>query len=115
MKKCTTNSAELYDPRDDMLQELADTIQSLLEENTLLRDKISVGQFDATEIERIDIAQRLDELRKANELLEIDNRALVDSRNWFQNQAAQTIGSRNYWEKQAKKLQKILDQGGQNV
>lgn len=115
MKKRITNPAELYDPRDDMLQELANTIQSLLEENTLLRDKISVGQFDATEIERIDIAQRLEELRKANELLEIDNRALVDSRNWYQNQAAQTIGSRNYWEKQAKKLQKIMGQGVNNV
>ena len=115
MKKSTTNPSDLYDPRDDMLQELANTIQSLVKENTLLRDKISVGQFDATEIEKIDITQRLEDIRKANELLEIDNQALTDSRNWFQNQAAQTIGSRNYWEKQAKKLQKILDQGGQNV
>ena len=115
MKKRITNPAELYDPREDMLQELADTIQSLLDENTLLRDKISVGQFNSTDIEKIDIAQRLEGLRKANELLEIDNRALTDSRNWFQNQAALTISSRNYWEKQAKKLQKMLDQGGQNV
>jgi hypothetical protein len=115
MKKRATNPAELYDPRDDMLQELADTIQSLLKENTLLRDKISVGQFDATEVERIDLAQRLEELRKANELLEINNRSLTHSRNWFQNQAAQIIGSRNYWEKQAKKLQRLTNQGGQNV
>jgi hypothetical protein len=115
MKRSIIYPAVNYDPKDDLLQEFADTIKSLLEENTLLRDKISVGQFNATEVEKIEITQRLEELRKANERLEIDNRALTDSRNWFQNQAAQTIGSRNYWEKQAKKAQKLLDLGGQNV
>ena len=56
MKK-RTNAAELYDPRDGMLQELADTINSLIEENTLLKDKISIGQWNATEIEKIDVTE----------------------------------------------------------
>ena len=115
MKKRTINPAELYDPKDDLLQELAETIDSLLKENTLLRDKVSIGQYDATEIERIDIAQTLQDLRKSNELLELTNKSLTESRNWYQNQVAQAISSRNYWEKQAKKLQKIVNQGGQNV
>ncbi|MBU3587620.1 hypothetical protein ICN30_07215 [Polynucleobacter sp. 31A-FELB] len=115
MQNRNIHPAENYDPRDDMLKGLADTIQSLVEENTLLKDKISIGQWNASEIEKIDIVQTLEELREANRILEIDNRTLKDDRNWYQNRAAETMGSRNYWEKQAKRLQKIIDQGGQNV
>jgi len=109
------NPAALYDPRDDMLKELADIINSLVEENTFLKDKISIGQWDASEIEKIDITQTIAELREVNRILEISNTTLVKDRNWYQNRAAEISGSRNYWEKQAKKLQKIIDQGGQNV
>ena len=115
MKKPEIHPATFYDPRDDMISELSETINSLVHENTLLKDKISIGQWDATEIEKIDIAQVLADLRRSNDLLEMDNTNLTKSRNWFQNQAGEVIRSRNYWEKLAKKLQKLLDQGGQNV
>ena len=115
MQNRNIHPAENYDPRDDMLKELADIVNSLMEENTLLKDKISIGQWNAAEIEKIDITETLRELREANRILEIDNRNLKDDRNWYQNRAAETMRSRNYWEKQAKKLQKIIDQGGQNV
>lgn len=115
MQHRNTHPIENYDSRDDMLQELADTIDLLVKENTLLRDKISLGQFDSTEIEKIDLTQRLEELRKSNEVLRVCNESLTISRDSYQNQAAEIIASRNYWAKQAKKLQKIIDQGGQNV
>lgn len=115
MQNRNTHHSENYDPRDDMLKELADTIQSLIEENTLLRDKNLIGQWNATEIEKIDVTETLEELRRKNSLLEKENISLVGDRNWYQNRAAEISGSRNYWEKQARKLQKIIDQGGQNV
>jgi hypothetical protein len=115
MHNCNTHPAENYDPRDDLLKGLSDTINSLVEENTFLKDKISIGQWDASEIEKIDITQTIAELREANRILEISNKTLVHDRNWYQNRAAEISGSRNYWEKQAKKLQKLIDQGGQNV
>jgi hypothetical protein len=115
MQNRNKHPAENYDPRDDMLKGLADTINSLIEENTLLKDKISIGQWNATEIEKIDIAQTLEELREANRILEISNKSMIHDRNWYQNRAAEISGSRNYWEKQARKLQKKIDQGGQNV
>ena len=115
MKKPEIHPATFYDPRDDMISELSETINSLAHENTLLKDKISIGQWDAAEIEKIDITQVLADLRRSNDLLEMDNNNLTKSRNWFQNQAGEVIRSRNYWEKLAKKLQKLLDQGGQNV
>jgi hypothetical protein len=115
MKKPEIHPAIFYDPRDDMISELSETINSLVHENTLLKDKISIGQWDATEIEKIDITQVLADLRRSNDLLEMDNNNLTKSRNWFQNQAGEVIRSRNYWEKLAKKLQKLLDQGGQNA
>ena len=115
MKKPEIHPATFYDPRDDMISELSETINSLVQENILLKDKISIGQWDATEIEKIDIAQVLADLRRSNDLLEKDNWAIRKSRDWFQNQAGEVIRSRNYWEKLAKKLQKVLDQGGQNA
>jgi coproporphyrinogen III oxidase-like Fe-S oxidoreductase len=115
MKKPEIHPATFYDPRDDMISELSATINSLVHENTLLKDKISIGQWNATEIEKIDITQILAELRRSNDLLEKDNWAIRKSRDWFQNQAGEVIRSRNYWEKLAKKLQKLLGQGGQNA
>lgn len=115
MENRNTHPAENYDPRNDMLQELANTIRSLVEENTALRDQISIAQWDAPQLEKTDVAKTLGELRRINEILEKDNKTLVNDRNWYQNRAAEISSSRNYWEKLAKKLQKILDQGDQNV
>lgn len=70
---------------DDRIKELTDTINELAEENTLLKDKIAIGQWDATEIEKIDIQETVDSLRKQIRVLEVDNKALRDSRDMFQN------------------------------
>ena len=70
---------------DDRIKELTDTINELAEENTLLKDKIAIGQWDATEIEKIDIQETVDQLRAQIRVLEVDNKALRDSRDMFQN------------------------------
>ena len=114
-KDVNINPAAMYDPREDLLKELSDTIQSLDAENTLLKDKIAIGQWDSSEIEKIDIAKTLEDLRRSNNLLELENKSLIESRNFYQNRAADISGSRNYWEKLAKKLQKSSNEGGQNA
>lgn len=73
----------------DRIGELTDTINSLAEENTVLRDKIAIGQWDASEIEKIDAEQTIKDLREQIRVLEIDNKALRESRDMYQNRCAE--------------------------
>lgn len=109
-----TQINNLYDPRDDLLAELSDTIKALTEENAFLKDKISIGQFNVPGIEIVDVKTRIAELKEKVRILEIDNKALIDSRNYFQHQTAEVMKSRKYWEKLAKR-QKALLNGGSNA
>lgn len=92
------------DARDHKIAELLDTINELNAENQKLQDIIAVGQWDASEIEKIDVQDTLAELREQIRILEIDNHALRDSRDMFQNRNAelmQTVKAMQY------KLQKL--------
>jgi hypothetical protein len=68
----------------DQISELIDTVNALSDENTLLRDKIAIGQWDASEIEKIDAEETIANLREQLRVMEIDNKALRDSRDMFQ-------------------------------
>lgn len=83
----------------DQLNELGDTVNILSDENSLLRDKIAIGQWNASEIEKIDIEETVANLRERVRILEIDNKALRDSRDMFQNRNAELMAL-------VKKLQK---------
>jgi regulator of replication initiation timing len=83
----------------DQINSLGDTVNVLSDENTVLRDKIAIGQWNASEIEKIDIEETVANLRERIRILEIDNKALRDSRDMYQNQNAELI-------KANKKLQK---------
>jgi hypothetical protein len=72
----------------DQIDELGDTVNILSDENTVLRDKIAIGQWNASEIEKIDIEETVANLRERIRILEIDNKALRDSRDMYQNQNA---------------------------
>jgi hypothetical protein len=76
---------------EDKLSELTDTITQLHEENTLLKDKIAIGQWDATEIEKIDAEEVIADLRQQIKLLEMENKSLRDSRDMFQNRNAELM------------------------
>lgn len=72
-------------PKDEeKVQELSDTVNDLHSENQLLKDKIAVGQWDVSDIEKMDAAEVIAELREQVRVLEIDNKALRDSRDLFQ-------------------------------
>jgi hypothetical protein len=97
-----TNEEE-YDPAEEKMRELMDTITNLADENTVLRDKIAIGQWDASEFEKIDAEEVIANLREHIRILEIDNHALRESRDMFQNRNAELIKTVNSLKK---KLQK---------
>jgi hypothetical protein len=97
---------ESYDQEEDQLSELTETISTLSSENQLLKDKIAVGQWDASEIEKIDIQDVVAELRETIRVLEIDNKALRESRDMYQNRNAEMIRTINGLQAQLKKLGK---------
>lgn len=88
----------------DQISELVDTINALSDENTLLRDKIAIGQWDASEIEKIDAEETISNLREQIRVLEIDNKALRDSRDMFQSRNAELM-------KTVKSLQNKIKKG----
>jgi len=116
MKKAATAvEIDVYDPREDKLNELSHTIVSLDEENTRLRDAIAIGQWDIDGLEKISAQELIKELREKIRVMEISEQALRQSRDMFQNRNAELINSMNYFIKLRKKLRKELDQGGQNA
>lgn len=76
---------------DDKIAELTDTITELHEENVLLRDKIAIGQWDATEIEKIDIQDTVTDLRNQIKILEMENKSLRESRDMYQNRNSELM------------------------
>lgn len=76
---------------EDRITELTDTITALAEENTLLKDKIAIGQWDATEIEKIDAEELIAELRQQIKILEMENKSLRESRDTYQNRNSELM------------------------
>jgi len=73
----------------DLIQELTDTIAALSEENTLLKDKIAIEQWDASEIEKMDAADTIKDLREQVRVLEIENKSLKENRDMYMNRNAE--------------------------
>jgi hypothetical protein len=93
------------DPEDDIIHELTETIQSLSEENTLLKDKIAVGQWDASEIEKIDVEETLADLRQKVAILEKENETLRTSRDMYMNRNAELMQTVKTLQNKLKKLE----------
>lgn len=96
--------AETESKDDENITRLVGIIDSLEDENKKLRDQIAVGQWDATEIEKIDIQDTLNDLRSQIKTLEAENAALRDSRDMFQSRNAELM-------KSVKSLQAKLNKG----
>lgn len=79
------------DEEGDLLSELTETINQVSKENEILKEKIAIGQWDASEIEKIDVQDMLKELREKNRLLELENKTLRESRDAYQYENAQLI------------------------
>jgi hypothetical protein len=83
--------AEEHDATQEFIAELTDTINTLSAENQKLKDIIAVGAWDATEFEKMDVQETLDQLREQIRVLEIDNNALRESRDMFQARNAELM------------------------
>jgi len=101
----SSTTSSTYSPEEEKLQELMDTITNLANENTVFRDKIAIGQWDASEIEKIDAQETIENLREQVRILEIDNQALRESRDMFQNRNAELIKSVNSLKKKLQKAE----------
>jgi ParB-like chromosome segregation protein Spo0J len=87
------------EPAEEKILELTDTIVSLDEEVTKLRDIIATKKWDATDIEQQDAHETILELREKIKMLELENKSLRDSRDMYQHRNAELI-------RQVKSLQK---------
>lgn len=86
------------------IAELMDTITELHAENQRLKDAIATAQWDASDIEKIDVQDTLADLREQIRVLEIDNAALRDSRDMFQNRNAELMKTVKSLQAKLKKL-----------
>ena len=90
---------------DDLIHDLSETITVLSDENTLLKDKIAIGQWDASEIEKLDIEETVRELRAKVRLLEMENETLRTSRDMYMNRNAELTRTVKALQSKLKKLE----------
>lgn len=91
----------------DFLKELTDTISSLSEENTTLKDKIAIGQWDASEIEKIDATETIANLRSQIKQLEAENKSLIESRDMYMNRNAELTKTVKALQAKLKKMEAV--------
>ena len=77
------------------MDELLATIEELNAENQRLRDALAAAQWDATEIEKIDVEDTLKELREQIRVLEMELSTAKDSRDMYQNRNAELLRTVN--------------------
>lgn len=97
----TTEPSEL----EQKVKELADTVMSLADENTTLKDKIALGQWDASEIEKIDAEETIKDLREQIRIKDIEIKSLRESRDLYQNENAELIRTVKTLKAKLKKLE----------
>lgn len=73
------------------MMDMAETVNKLAEENEKLKEQLALGLFDGNEFEKLDIQEMLDDLRKKNQALELENKTLRESRDQYQYENAQLI------------------------
>lgn len=100
----TTNIGTIAKPTEveqlqQKIKELTSTVNEVVEENTQIKDQIAIGSWDASEIEKVDVEETIKDLREQIRLLEIDNKALRESRDMFQNRNAELMKTINRMKK----------------
>ena len=90
---------------EEKLLELEDQFKETIAENERLKDAIAVGQYDASDIEKIDVEETLADLREQIRIKDIEIASLRESRDLYQNRAAELM-------KQIKVLQAKLKKAG---
>ena len=99
----TTEPSEM----EQKVKELADTVTALADENTVLKDKIALGQWDASEIEKIDAEETIKDLREQIRIKDIEIKSLRESRDLYQNENAELIRTVKSLKAKLKKLETV--------
>ena len=97
----TLPEEEEYDPTNDYIKEIVD-------ENELLKDRLSIEAMEATDDEKALAAETIASLREENRILKIECQTLKLSRDTYQNKAAEAIKQSNSYRYINKKLNKQL-------
>jgi FtsZ-binding cell division protein ZapB len=93
----------------DRVSELSDVINELSTENDNLKDKIAIGQWDASEFEKVDIEETVASLRRTITVLEIDNKSLREGRDMYQNRNAELMNMVKSLQNKIKSLEAKLE------
>ena len=93
-----------HDEKDQQIMEMADLIESLTKENDRLRDVIAVGQWDASDIEKMDAEEVMKELRERIRVMEIELDSVKSSRDTYQMQNAEMLRTIKAMRSKLKKL-----------
>jgi transposase len=97
---------ETYDPKEDMLKEMAAEHQEMAKENAKLKDQLAIKQLPASEDAKAEIETTIKDLRKQVESLDRELRALTLSRNDYQLKNADLLKQVSYWKRRAEKAEK---------
>jgi hypothetical protein len=95
-----------YDPREDEAAEMAHTVRTLAAENDALKDRIACEVMPFSEEEKTVALETLGQLRAEILRLEIENRALVSSRDSYMRDNAELKNQCAIQRRQIEKLQK---------
>lgn len=93
---------------EDRMKEMAQEHLVVLEENTKLKDKLSIGSLPVSADAKQEIEETIESLRAEVKDLEFKLRTITQSRNEFQSKNAEMIKQMNYWKKRAEKAEKAL-------
>jgi hypothetical protein len=92
---------------EDKVKEIASEMQGVVAENEKLQVRLAVAAMEATPEERSLAQTKFDEMEKTIKTLEADNRVLKASRDSFQRECAELKKQVAYWERRAKKAEKV--------
>ena len=102
-----TINAPAYDPAEDEAKEKDETIRTLSEEVDSLKDRLAVEVMSASEEEKTTASETIKSLRAEVKRLEIENSALVASRDSYQRENGELKRQCAMYRKQIEKSQRI--------
>ena len=97
---------DAYDPKEDMLKEMAAEHQELAQENLKLKDQLAIKQLPATAEAKAEVEATIESLRKEVSSLEAQLRSVTSSRNDYQQKNADLLKQVTYWKRRAEKAEK---------
>ena len=92
---------------DDRLSELATEHQHALDEVNKLRDRLAINALPETEEAKAEIEETIDGLRAQVASLEMELRAVTQSRNDYQQKNSDLIKQVTYWKRRSEKAEKL--------